>query len=273
MKIALVYFSATGNTKKYASIIKEELEKKNCIIDSYDITTLSKRQEAILFEKYDSAIFGFPIYGRFPPKVIREWLSEIKGAKIRCGMFFSYGGPMLGEIHNVTREMLEKLGFTVIASAEFLGKHSFNVGKGFELLPDRPNEKDFEIAREYARKLYLKLQKEELSKITFPNEPKKELNPVIKNNPNAKLLEHRPTRFGKECSMCRSCENNCPTGAFDADLGEADNKKCIACMRCVYNCPDKVIVVNDMTEGFLAFMERLGVTPEELNEKRSKYYL
>ena len=273
MKFAIVFFSATGNTRKFALIIQEELMKLNCSIDSYDITSLTDRQEAILFENYDSIIFGFPIYGKFPPKVVRDWLSELKGANKRCAMFFSYGGVILGEIHNFTKELLEKKGFSIIASAEFLGKHSFNVAEGFELLPNRPNEEDIQIAREYANEIYFKFRKEKLDEIEFPDELPIELHPVIKNNPKAKLLEHYPTRFEKECSMCRTCEVNCPTGAFSADKGIAESEKCIVCMRCVFNCPDQVIIVNDMTEGFLAFMERLGVTPKVLNEKKSKYYL
>ncbi|HUU77123.1 MAG TPA: EFR1 family ferrodoxin [candidate division Zixibacteria bacterium] len=273
MKIGLVYFSATGNTRKYANVIKDEIEKENSSIELIDITSLSDRQKEISFQNYNSLIFGFPVYGARVPSVVRNWFEKIKGSNHSSAMFFCYGGPILRKVHNETKELLEQRGFKIIASAEFLGKHSFNVAKGFSILEDRPNDEDFKIAREYAIKLLQKFKLEDFPLIDFPDEPPREIPPSIKNKPRIRLITHHPTRFDKECSMCRDCETNCSTGAFDADKGIADKEKCILCMRCIANCPDQVIQINDLTEGFISFMERLGLTKEDLTKKKSRFFI
>jgi Fe-S-cluster-containing hydrogenase component 2 len=82
-----------------------------------------------------------------------------------------------------------------------------------------------------------------------------------------------PTRDGAECQMCMLCEELCPTGAMDAETGQADKSKCLVCLRCVKDCPDEVLVINDLTPVFHKKMEMDQETPETLRAKKSKIYL
>ena len=70
-----------------------------------------------------------------------------------------------------------------------------------------------------------------------------------------------PVRVDRECSMCRRCETECPTLAFDADTGLSNPATCIGCMHCVYTCPDKVVTVDAMKTTYEAFLAR--VHPED----------
>ena len=70
--------------------------------------------------------------------------------------------------------------------------------------------------------------------------------------------------------MCRDCETECPTQAFDADTGLSDPKKCIGCMHCVYVCPDKVVSVDDMKGNYGAFLSNWHLTEEMINAKKGK---
>ena len=63
-----------------------------------------------------------------------------------CYFFQAYGGLTVHPIHFSTREILENRGFDLVSSAEFLAKHTFNIG-GWSALEDRPNESDFGVAR------------------------------------------------------------------------------------------------------------------------------
>ncbi len=71
--------------------------------------------------------------------------------------------------------------------------------------------------------------------------------------------------------MCRDCETECPTQAFDADMGLSDPERCIECMHCVYICPEKVLRVDerikDAYEGFLTYWH---LTEDTMNIKKSK---
>ena len=55
--------------------------------------------------------------------------------------------------HHSTREILASRGFYVVSSAEFLGKHTFNLG-GWAAMTGRPNDDDYTVARLFAEKTY-----------------------------------------------------------------------------------------------------------------------
>ena len=64
--------------------------------------------------------------------------------------------------------------------------------------------------------------------------------------------------------MCRDCENECPTQAFDADTGLSDFERCI-------ECPDRVIKVDErMKDVYADFLANWHLTEEMMNEKKSK---
>ena len=71
--------------------------------------------------------------------------------------------------------------------------------------------------------------------------------------------------------MCRDCETECPTQAFDAEMGLSDPERCIACMHCVYICPDEVLKVDErMKDVYEEFLTFLHLTEDMMNAKKSK---
>jgi Fe-S-cluster-containing hydrogenase component 2 len=70
--------------------------------------------------------------------------------------------------------------------------------------------------------------------------------------------------------MCRDCEIECPTQAFDADTGLSDPERCIECMRCVYICPDQVLRVDGLKDVYAGFLTYWHLTEEMMNAKKSK---
>jgi flavodoxin/Fe-S-cluster-containing hydrogenase component 2 len=271
MKLGIFYFSATGNTEKIGETISSRLNKLGVQTQTINIAAFNYRKENPNLTNYDFLIFGFPVWGSVIPGVCRDWLTTVKAADKWCATFFTYGGPTIGISHYHTKLLLNKQRFKVLASAEFLGKHTFNVAKGFNFLPERPNQNDFDVATEFAKKL----------KELFSKEDKKEI--IIEKPENADNIMDRiqsskktakewvPSRYGKECSMCRTCEENCPTNAFNADTGEADKLECISCMRCVTSCPDEAIEFRrDMTEVFERLKGHYELTDEKLKKLESK---
>jgi ferredoxin/flavodoxin len=271
-EIALVYFSATQVTKTYAEVIGEELLRRGCRAQLIDVTSYSSRQVPLPVDDFDGLIFGFPVYADFAPSVINEWIPTLDGKEKRCATFFSYGARTTGYAHFHTKLLLENAGFRVLFSAEFLGRHTFNVA-GWHVLPDRPDERDFEVAREYAA----------LAMERFPqDEPAAfHLQKPFRYNSTIRQLEHKerrvergwcnPVRGRDECSMCRRCETECPAEAFDADAGLSDPVKCIECMHCVNICPDGVLKVDERMAGvYQVFLEDWHLTEDLMRAKRSK---
>lgn len=274
MKIGLIYFSATGNTLKIASEISKILKKENYQVLEYDITSLKNREKTIPFNELDFVIFGFPIYGRKPPKVVRNWIEKITAENKPCVMFFTYGGVMRGGIHVDTKNLLESQGFVVIGSAEFLAQHSFNVGEGFELLKGHPNKQDLDIVEQFTKELIKKIERKDFKPMELPFIDDKLTTPTteqVKQKPLPRVSF--PKRVTEICSMCYDCEELCSSGAFDAKKGLADEDTCIRCFRCILICPDNVIEINNLTDFYTVFRERLNLTDELLESRKSQYFI
>jgi NAD-dependent dihydropyrimidine dehydrogenase PreA subunit len=270
-QIALVYFSATNVTHTYVQIIREGLRNRGCAVQAFNVTAYASRQKPLAFGGFNGVIFGFPVFSDFAPSVINEWLPTLHGQGKKCALFFTYGGRTTGYAHFHTKLLLEQAGFHVLFSAEFLGRHSFNIG-GWRILPERPNAQDLALAQEYAA-LAVERFSQDAPAVLRLQKPFG-YNQVIASLENRQEISERqwknPVRIAEECSMCRDCETECPTQAFDAHTGLSNPRTCIGCMHCVYICPDKALKVDDMKAAYDPFLSKWHVTEEMMNEKKSR---
>lgn len=270
-KIALFYFSATNVTHTYAGVMREALLDHGSEVQLFNVTAYASRQEPLPIDDFDGFIFGFPVFSDFAPSVINAWLPTLDGQGKRCTLFFTYGARTTGYAHFHTKLLLEQAGFQVMFSAEFLGRHSFNVG-GWRILPDRPNEQDFNVAREYVA-LALERFSQNAPAVFRLQKPFGYKRAMASLENQQKCTERgwtHPIRIAEECSMCRDCETECPTQAFDADMGLSDPERCIECMHCVYICPDEVLKVDErMKDAYEEFLTFWHLTEDMMNAKKS----
>ncbi|WP_432407533.1 EFR1 family ferrodoxin [Wukongibacter sp. M2B1] len=272
MSILIPFFSATGNTKKVANVIKKKLDDSNISVTMLDITSYSRREEDIFINQYDAVIFGFPIYSMRAPRVCREWLETLDGKGMKCSVFFTYGGFGKDPAHYFMKELLEKQNFELISTAEFLGAHTFN-RSGWKAVVNRPNESDFKIARDYTMKTMERFLGNDLNKLGEFEKPiykKSQFDQAEKYR--FSLIRQLPTRNLKNCSMCGLCEKLCPVNAMDASIGTANNR-CIACFRCIANCPEGILHTNDISGSWNKKLETHRMTQEEVESLESKIYL
>jgi ferredoxin len=138
----------------------------------------------------------------------------------------------------------------------------------------RPDESDFEVAKAYTKATYKRFTDENdriLGELEKTEHTEEQLDSIETFRFN--VLTQLPTRGGEECSMCMICEELCPTGAMEAESGEADKGKCIACLACVANCPESVLKINDMSNSWSFKLEMEKTTEASIKRKKSKIYL
>jgi ferredoxin/flavodoxin len=276
INVAIVYFSATGITESFVSAIGKELEKQDCLVTKINITSKSFRESKdarIKLDSFDYLIFGFPVFKDFAPEVVENWLASLNGSGRKSVMFFTYGGRTTGYAHYHTKILLENAGFKVGFTAEFLGRHSINL-IGWRALPGRPNEEDFTIARNFAVQALRYFSETKISEPFILQKPFG-YDIVINHRLNQSKPTERtwcnPLRISDSCSMCRKCEEECPSGAIDADSGMSDIGKCIECLHCVYICPDQVLKGNEKIAGhYPIFLKNFNMTDKFMNFKKSK---
>ena len=272
MKVLILYSSATGNTAKMATVIKERFVEAGGKVTMSNITSYTNRQEKIDLAPYDAFVFGSPVHSRRAPRVVREWLRTLDGQGKKCSMYFTYGGFGVHPAHYSTREILEEQHFRVVSSAAFLGQHTFNLG-GWKAVEGRPDEPDFDMAKAYVERTYKRFTGEDerlLGELEKTEHSEEKLDSI--EAMRFKVVTQLPTRGDEECGMCLVCEELCPTGAMEAESGEADKEKCIACLACVANCPENVLKINDTSPSWSFKLEKEKVTEESLNEQKSKIY-
>ena len=270
--IAVVYFSGTNVTKTYARVIRDVFADLGCTVRLFDVTAYGSRQKPLPVDDFHAFIFGFPVYADFAPSVINSWLPTLEGNDKPCAQFFTYGARTSGYAHFHTMQLLGQASFRVLLSAEFLGRHSFNVG-GWQILPNRPDESDFAVAKEFTILALKRLSSQ--APPVFRLQKPFGYNQAIEARKIQPQRSERgwtnPVRVTDKCSMCRDCETECPTQAFNADTGLSDPASCIECMHCVYICPDEVIEIDKrMKAAYEDFQSSWHLTEEMMRAKRSK---
>ncbi|MFW9896636.1 MAG: EFR1 family ferrodoxin [Candidatus Thorarchaeota archaeon] len=266
MKIGIFYFSATGITELISNHIAEILEGSGHSVIKSNLITPKSRKSTIDFIDFNMVFFGFPVFRGRAPSVAEDWMKSLDGKDQKCSMFFTYGARDLEWAHQATYYLLSQAHFRVVLSAEFIGKHSYNVGEGWSLAEERPNQLDFDIATEFALQSIRRFQEDNYFKMIsdFSYQPIK-----IEERTDS-WAKFYPSRNKNECSMCYLCEDECPVAAFDANSGETNRSVCITCMHCVTICPDKVIQICEVSQIFKQFVVRWGLTDEIVNQKKSK---
>lgn len=107
MKVMVAYMSLTGNTKKVAEAIFDEIQEEKEIKELGEVQTL---------ESYDLAFIGFPIHREGPPDNVKAFLERhTKGKKL--ALFITHAMPPVLEM---LEEVLTKCK-DLVAEADLLG--------------------------------------------------------------------------------------------------------------------------------------------------------
>ena len=270
MKLGIVYFSATHVTKSYAEAIQQSLQEDGCEAALVDITSFTARQTRLPVESYDGFAFGFPVFADFPPSVVCDWFGTLEGEGKPCAVFATYGGRTSGYAPYHAWSLLAQAGFRVQFLAEFLGRHSFNLA-GWNLMSDRPNDVDFRVAFEFARLARERLAGEDRGIILqkpFGYDGAAKAMRTKTRGPERSWSQ--PVRV-RDCGLCGTCAENCPTQAMNSATGKSDPFMCIECMHCVHLCPEQALQTDSQMGAFYpTFVEQWNLAPEILAGKRSK---
>jgi flavodoxin len=114
MNACVLYFSLTGNTRKFAETISDSLK----IQAVYDITTT----EPSVIADYDVIIFGTPVHGFNPSKESISFVKNLpKGNGKKTILFCTYRlwkGRVFGKLKNE----LKKKGYSTVLCVSAKGK-------------------------------------------------------------------------------------------------------------------------------------------------------
>jgi ferredoxin/flavodoxin len=273
-KRALVlWYSQTGQTRRYARLIGCILKAKGLTIDARDMQEFDKN----LLPNYDLIIIGTPVFYYDTPSNVSEWLEtipSIKGTPVAA--FVSFGGPE-GNQHNASSHILKHLiekGGAPVGRDAFMNIASYptpNWNNPKQISGQHlPNAATFDQVRRFMAGVLDRVARAETISVNYEVALREGLRalPLVWLNKKA-ISKH--TVDAQKCIGCQTCVRKCPTEAINPSKQTVDQDKCLACFGCLNNCPADAVVMEYRGErlyGFPEYLKRNKITimePPEFN--------
>ncbi len=115
MKACVIYFSLTGNTKRFAESISNTLN-----LPIFDLAT----SKPSIVEDYDVLILGTPVHGLSPAKPVSSFIEKLPKANNKKVIIFSTYAIRKGKANKKLENELANMGYRTILS---LSKRGFKL--------------------------------------------------------------------------------------------------------------------------------------------------
>lgn len=237
-KVYAVYFSGTGTTKRTVNFIASNLAEKLCLPkEEFNFTFPKIREEIKEFDKNDFVIFGVPVIAGRVPNVLLKYFEKLKGNGAMVVPIVLFGNRNFNDSLLELSDLLINSNFKPISAGAFIGEHSFSkiLAKG------RPDEKDFNIMKEFSEKIYEKISKKDFDpnkfvEITHGERPFKYYKPKDAEGNYIDIRKVIPKTISSLCDDCKVCSAVCPMGSIDYNDTEKITGICIKCCACIKKC-------------------------------------
>ena len=264
-RVLVLWYSQTGQTRRYARLIGCILEGKGLTVDARDMQEFDKK----LLPNYDLIVFGTPVFYYDTPSNVSEWLKtipSIEGTPVAA--FVSFGGPE-GNQYNSSSHILKLLagrGGVPVGRDTFRNVASYPTPKwdnpkqiSGQHLPDAGT---YDQVRRFTAEVMKRITRGETISVGYEVALREGLSllPLVWMNKKA-ISKH--TVDAKKCIGCQTCVRKCPTKAINPSKQTVNRDKCLACFGCLNNCPADAVVMEYRGErlyGFPEYLKRNKIT-------------
>ncbi|MDE5592528.1 MAG: EFR1 family ferrodoxin [Clostridiales bacterium] len=275
MKILLIYFSGTGNTKRISDLYKTAFEYRGAEVDSLELPLTTPLPD---IDGYDLIGLGYPIHGFNAPKLLLTLCKQLpKRNKKTDGykkafIFKTSGEPVrMSDVSSLKmRKILKRRGYAVNNEYQYVMPYNIIFRH-----TDSQVYKMWTVAQ--------KLVPADVDEILQGGArlPKK----IFMGGFLAWILrcEHwgahiigKTYKAKKDCVKCGKCVKLCPMGNIRTNKkGKIKfGGKCIICMRCVQSCPKAAINMGLLNgwkvNGAYSFTEPDEPSPPSKHDKYCK---
>ena len=239
MKILLIYYTGTYNTKYVTNVLKNRLIKENYVVDVVEVNVDAS---IIELNNYDIIGFGYPIYAFNSPNIFNKYLRKLKLPKDKRYFIYKNSGETL-KYNNASSRTIWKI----------LKKNKCTISNEYHIV--MPYNIHFRFDDRFVKEIleYLDKQIEIIVNDLVHNKESK-----IRANLLLKLIScfYSIQRLGgpvnslfykidyTKCGKCNKCLNNCPVHNIKIKNDKYKfGRKCIMCMRCSFYCPKDAIKI------------------------------
>ena len=254
--ITVVFYSATGNTRKVITRIAKNIQEILQVPISYiNYTRPQNRQASHSFGKEELVLFASPTYaGRIPNKMLPYIESAFSGTNTPVIPIVVYGNRSFDNSLSELTDILFSNGFIPFSAAAIATVHAFSSKIG----TNRPDENDLQQIDSFCKSAseYI-LNNENLVPIEVPGEHPAVTyyTPLGVDNQPVNFLKAKPKTIKELCDNCGACAKACPMSAIDFVDNTLVPGTCIKCQCCVKICHTKAKYFDN--EQFISHVQML----------------
>lgn len=233
MKVKIIYFSGTGNTKAIASGYAKVLDQMGHEVEAVSIETLNQLGE------HDLLIVGGPIYAGNMPHELVQWVRRkvTNSTEPKKAIVFSTSAGLKNAngVNSIAKKLMKK-GYEVMDMTCFEMPRNFYIDK-YDPTPEAIQKQQFIEAAKRIKDSIQAIDNAKAINVTAS---------VLMIDILADVFSLMAKSMGNNfkidssCIQCGVCEKNCPKQNILSSEKEYLNR-CILCTRCIHNCPVNAI--------------------------------
>ena len=239
MRVLLIYYTGTYNTRYVTNALKEKLIKAGYFVDAIEVNIDTK---IIDLNDYDIIGLGYPIYAFNSPNIFNKYLKKIRFLSSKRYFIYKNSGETLKYNDASSRVILS-----------ILKKQKCEVKNEYHIV--MPYTIHFRFDDAFVKEIlnYLDKQLDIIvydllnNEISIINEPLY-LKLISKFYTLQRLGGPINSLFYKidytKCVKCHKCKDNCPMHNIKLKNDKyIFGRKCLMCMRCSFYCPKNAIKI------------------------------
>jgi len=244
MKVLIIYFSQTGNTKKLAKKIREGIVNSG---NSCDLVKIKQADITKLY-KYELIGIGCPTFFYREPVNIKRWIETLPRKKDRYVFLFATHGSCLGNTFYYMTEELKARGYRVIGAIDSYADSSLQFYPTPMHTYGHPDDQELRDAQAFGEMicdLSQRIQQGEthlLPEFRLVNDTWWYKDSQLMTLKILRRISPKFT-FNENCTKCMICQEECPSDAIDIEAVPPiiQGEGCIFCWACEKLCPENAI--------------------------------
>ncbi|MBD3345684.1 MAG: hypothetical protein GF401_11540 [Chitinivibrionales bacterium] len=247
MKISIIYFSQTGNTKKVAATIADAFSNQKHNVKL--IALKSASHEDIV----SSDLFGIgcPCFSSQAPTPSKKFINGLPFLSQKKAFVFATSGAAPGRVLYDLSYLIRKRGAIIIGGFLSRGTLYHPAPCLLGRIPNRPNDEDLSRAKRFANAInrHILNNKSGLISESHHTTLKRkngfyDLVALICRDSFLRFALPKPKHNIQKCNKCGLCAKECPMDNITLNPFPVVSTECIRCYRCLAVCPQKAFNAN-----------------------------
>lgn len=244
MKISIVFFSQSGNTRKVANALAEQFTKEG---HSVSCCTLKEVNTGVLIES-DCIGIGSPTFESHAPVLVKDFIKSLPFLGGKRGFVFATGSGAAGSVISDMATLMKRKEVSVIGSFLTAGEMYHPAPCIIGKAKNRPNAQDLQKAKSFASTLSQHLKSGSKERSYNGLQPRWGVYTIVGKicsfESLIRLLVPKPKLDKRRCVRCGRCKKECPVNNIDMITTPLLKEKCIRCYRCLNVCKNSSYSVN-----------------------------